>query len=374
MMQLIKKLEEEQKENKNIMERRIGEQVEYGAEVELVHYDSGGMLEASKTVADFDKQSNLLKLVDQGSKSVCYYIEPRYKYRSLGQKVTYGDVVAFRNVKTDLYIHLSEREVIWDEARQTVYDGEPFKNVVPRNIDHRMPPNMFAASYEVNCSSSKSKFTLLPYRNFESECDTSTIKGGQVIRLQHSETGAYVSSDDQDFTCDGLAEVFLWNYKGKSDDIESVTMNSLFELELAQEEHETSNQGQYAQYSGNISNPMSATSGGMLFRLRHLNTGRLVVAQEVTFHGKSIKTVGLEQHYPVTVTVKREEGKFERVESPIDKYQRQDIDQVARNSLFRLVSTGVDIDNRIRPATSVQIQHVESQGFIILENAKFEKA
>ena len=30
MMQLIKKLEEEEKENKAILSRRIGEQVEYG--------------------------------------------------------------------------------------------------------------------------------------------------------------------------------------------------------------------------------------------------------------------------------------------------------------------------------------------------------
>lgn len=114
MLQLIKKLEEEKKENNNILSRRIGEQIEYGQEVELVHYDSDALLESSKTVADFDKQSNLLKLVDYGSKSVCYYIEPRYKYRTLGQKVTYGDVIAFRNVKTDLYIHISEREIIWD--------------------------------------------------------------------------------------------------------------------------------------------------------------------------------------------------------------------------------------------------------------------
>lgn len=92
---------------------------------------------------------------------------------------------------------------------------------------------MFAPLHEVNCSSAKSKFTLYPYRNFENQYDTSTIKGGQVVRLQHSETGAYVSSDDHDFTNDGLAEVFLWNYKGKSGDIESVTTNSLFELEIA---------------------------------------------------------------------------------------------------------------------------------------------
>lgn len=105
-------------------------------------------------------------------------------------------MVAFRNVKTDLYIHISQREVIWDENRKTIQDGTPFLNVVSDKIDKRFPPNMYAPLYEVNCSSAKSKFTLLPFRNFEAQSNTSTIKGGQVIRLQHSETGAYVSSDD----------------------------------------------------------------------------------------------------------------------------------------------------------------------------------
>ena len=55
MVQLTKKLEEELKENKQVLERRIGEQVEYGQEIELVHFDSGMLFEASKTVAEFDK-------------------------------------------------------------------------------------------------------------------------------------------------------------------------------------------------------------------------------------------------------------------------------------------------------------------------------
>lgn len=102
------------------------------------------------------------------------------------------------------------------------------------------------------------------------------IKGGQVVRLQHSETHGYFCSDDADYDGDGLAEVFLWTFKGKSNDIESNSTNALFELEIVVNDLED-NIGQYAQYSGKISDPMTAYQGGMLFRLRHLNTGRLVV-------------------------------------------------------------------------------------------------
>lgn len=116
---------------------------------------------------------------------------------------------------------------------------------------------------------------------------------------------------------------------------------------------------------------MSSMFGGMLFRLRHLNTGRLVVAQDFFHMGKNIKTVGLCEHYPVTVEVERFESKTDKVSMPINPQQRAEISRMAHNSLFRLVSTGVDIDNRIRCQTSVQIQHVESKGFLILNNAKF---
>ena len=44
---------------------------------------------------------------------------------------------------------------------------------------------------------------------------------GTLIRLLHSERGGYLHSDDKDFTDDGKAEVYLWNFKGKSTDLES---------------------------------------------------------------------------------------------------------------------------------------------------------
>jgi hypothetical protein len=40
-------------------------------------------------------------------------------------------------------------------------------------------------------------------------------------------------SDDKDFTDDGLAEVYCWNFKGKQTDLEANSSSSLFEVELA---------------------------------------------------------------------------------------------------------------------------------------------
>ena len=88
-------------------------------------------------------------------------------------------------------------------------------------------------------------------------------------------------SDDKDFTADGLAEVFLWKYKGKESDVENFNTQSLFEIELAQEN-----------MKGMIGRTFEKTYNHM-FRLRHINTGRLVTVQTITFNDRPMLTLGL---------------------------------------------------------------------------------
>jgi|LauGreDrversion4_2_1035121.scaffolds.fasta_scaffold199940_1 hypothetical protein len=61
MQQLNKKLAEEISMNKKIQDRRKGELVEYGNEVQLYHYDSQSFLEGSKNCADLDKSCNMVR-------------------------------------------------------------------------------------------------------------------------------------------------------------------------------------------------------------------------------------------------------------------------------------------------------------------------
>lgn len=54
-----------------------------------------------------------------------------------------------------------------------------------------------------------------------------------ICRFLHSEKGGYMHSDDKDFTDDGAAEVYLWNFKGKATSLEATSSSSLFEIEVA---------------------------------------------------------------------------------------------------------------------------------------------
>lgn len=116
--------------------------------------------------------------------------------------------------------------------------------------------------------------------------------------------------------------------------------------------------GKIAQYSGNSSNE-TAKSGGMYFRLRHLNTGRLVVMQEIPYDQDTILTsVGLSEHLGVSINSNTVRGKVRCVLTCTDD---EYLEKLETNSIFRLISTGVDMDSGISAMTSVQIQHVASQ-------------
>lgn len=115
--------------------------------------------------------------------------------------------------------------------------------------------------------------------------------------------------------------------------------------------------GKIAQYSGNSSNE-TAKSGGMYFRLRHLNTGRLVVMQEIPYEEENLISVGLSEHLGISIDSNLVRGKVRCVLTCTDEEYQSKLEN---NSIFRLISTGVDMDSGIAAQTSVQIQHVASQ-------------
>ena len=127
--------------------------------------------------------------------------------------------------------------------------------------------------FEVNVSTTLSRFQAIPYCEVQ-EDDRKYVRGGTVVRIQHAEVGGVLASDNKDFTNDGLSEVYLWTYKGKPTDNENFNTSSLFEVELAQSLHR-----------GMICRESQDKDYSHVYRLRHLNTGRLVRVQEIEYAG-----------------------------------------------------------------------------------------
>lgn len=134
-----------------------------------------------------------------------------------------------------MHLHVTERLLKIEGLDGPVPESlkEGVDRITPKSIDRREPPNHFVPQCEVNLSGIKTKFQIQVYRYFDEDPDNQFIMCGQLVRLLHSERGGYLHSDDKDFTNDGQAEVYLWNFKGKTTDLEATSSSSLFEIELA---------------------------------------------------------------------------------------------------------------------------------------------
>ena len=91
-----------------MLERRKGEFVTYGSEIQLYHEDSHMYLCGKKTCADIEKTCNKVELVEKLSAAIYFKILPRYKYRQEGEKIKYGDQIIFLNTKLNLYLHVAD--------------------------------------------------------------------------------------------------------------------------------------------------------------------------------------------------------------------------------------------------------------------------
>lgn len=71
----------------------------------------------------------------------------------------------------------------------------------------------------------------MPFHHVDEDPGRKFIRGGQVVRLQHTELGGFLAADGSDFSSDGLGEVFVRNYDGNKDDVEANCSGALFEIE-----------------------------------------------------------------------------------------------------------------------------------------------
>ena len=71
----------------------MGEIVEYGNEIQLLHVDSGKYLQATKSCADEDNSCNKAELADSGSPNVYFRVLGGFRYKQEGDKVHYNDQV-----------------------------------------------------------------------------------------------------------------------------------------------------------------------------------------------------------------------------------------------------------------------------------------
>jgi hypothetical protein len=101
----------------------------------------------------------------------------------------------------------------------------------------------------------------------------------------------------------------------------------------------------------------------MQYRLRHLNSGRLVIDQEVEIGGKKMKTLGLGPHVIMKNLSNFSDKQIEKIGNEmkeietLDGYEienlpsdalPEDLAEYDRRSRFRIISTNPSLDSRIK--------------------------
>lgn len=183
-----------------------------------------------------------------------------------------------------------------------------------------------------------------------------------------------------------------------------MSSNSLFEIELAtpryvksDEKHKANGDeieikiqdpekriGQVFKYSKLVKENDLADSGKTKstqeqeYRFRHVNTGRIMVDQEITFDGFKIRTLGLSPHIGIGRLAFFSDKHFELVKHEIEHLDEPEnfvmeellggtptsYDELDQRSRFRIISTSPSLDTRIKTNSCVQIQHIQSEMFL----------
>ena len=140
LLQLRKKMLDEEESNKKLVERRLGENVTYGSEIQLYHVDSQSYICAKKSSADLERTCNKVTLIDRPSNGIYFKIMPRYKYRQEGERIKYGDQIVFLNTKLSLYLHVCDIQLpIEKPIPLPLAPGTTKNEITPVIIDRRCP-------------------------------------------------------------------------------------------------------------------------------------------------------------------------------------------------------------------------------------------
>lgn len=87
----------------------MGDIVEYGNEIQLLHVDSQKFLHCTKSCADEDNSCNMAALTEQGSSSVYFKVLGGFRYKQEGDKVHYNDQIVLYSTKVQMYLHVTEK-------------------------------------------------------------------------------------------------------------------------------------------------------------------------------------------------------------------------------------------------------------------------
>ena len=155
---------------------------------------------------------------------VSFSLEPRYKYKKIGEQIVFGDHVWLYNKAYDVYMHINQQEKL--PRLDLPYLPADYRKEVPFR---RPKPSLIYDHYEVTGSASIDKSTLKIVCFQMADRDRSTFfHGGGLYRIRHTETNMFISSDGHTRIGGTNFGVYLRRFKEQDDMYDRVSSHDLF--------------------------------------------------------------------------------------------------------------------------------------------------
>jgi len=267
-----KRKDDENESNQALLESYLNLDVTYGSEIQLYHLDSHSFLNGKILCSDTDKSAYKFELSNDYGTGMIFKVFPRYKLRTEGETIQYQDQVVLYNIKLRSYVNFScENPIEIDKPLQHSFKGfnNLYKSFDLKTID---PSNM---RYEAYLSNIKNQcYWQLFYHGTPEPISSSKIKGGDLIRIRHTEYRGELAAETS-FSND-FEECFLRKYKGEFSE-EETSVNSIWEVEIDRSNF----RGDQVEISTEDSDKIEENQEEKVhYRLRHLLSGKLLTIHD----------------------------------------------------------------------------------------------
>ena len=239
-----------------------------------MHVDSRTFLSSKIITSEADKSAFKFEVSNAMGSGMVFRFLPKFKLRQIGENIQYSDQLLIKSVKLNCYINFSiENELPFDKELIKEKNAKPFKPYYKSIRTKRL--DGYSNRYEAFLSqSSMIHWQIKPHgHEARTKPEMKIIKGGEIVRLRNTETSADLTATFN-FLLDN-SELYMRSYSGEYH-MEKETVNSLFEIELEDEEY----------IRGSDCTFTDERSNSQTFRLRHFMTGYLLGYQET--NGKKI--------------------------------------------------------------------------------------
>ena len=221
LQKLQEKLAEEQKSNELRIKEYENQPVKLGANLQLMHHDSGCYIAARKDCSNTGKIGYNCELSKWYGPEMVFRIMPKYKSRSEGDKIQYKDSVYIESTFMNTYLSFNvDKQVEIPQSFEKQFYTNPF--LVP--ITNFPIYNFTAYLSQVK----EMSWQICPHSKYIGQ--NPNIVGNDLIRIRHTESMGNLGSEFKYCKQHPTPEVFIRSYQGEFEE-EKDSLNSVWEIE-----------------------------------------------------------------------------------------------------------------------------------------------